>query len=210
MTNRFFGLYAFFLIVRPLLATAGDGASLQTGYGQMYNLQFSQAHQTFKAYERECPDDPMGTVSDAAAYLFSEFNRLGVLESQFLTNDNEVLDSRRLKEDPEATRGFEKALSRTDTLVNKALQKNSDDPNALIAKTIRLGLHSDYLALIQKRDFAALKEIKEGRETAQALLARHPDYQDANIAMGVENYLLSLKAAPLRWILRATGSQNRS
>ena len=188
-------------------APATTQTTLQAGYDQMYNLQFDRAHQTFAAYEREHPNDPMGPVSDAAAYLFSEFNRLGILQSQFLTNNAEVLNSHRLTEDPAAARGFESALARTDVLVAASLVQNANNPNALLAKTLRLGLHSDYLALIQKRELSALKEIKLDRETAQQLLDAHPDYQDAYIAMGVENYLLSLKPAPLRWILRATGSQ---
>jgi hypothetical protein len=39
------------------------------------------------------------------------------------------------------------------------------------------------------------------------LLAANPTYYDAYLAVGVENYLLSLKPAPMRWFLRATGAQ---
>ena len=49
--------------------------------------------------------------------------------------------------------------------------------------------------------------MKTGRELAQSLLARHPDCYDAYLAIGVENYMLSLKPAPLRWLLRASGGQ---
>ena len=39
------------------------------------------------------------------------------------------------------------------------------------------------------------------------MLAAQPGYYDAYIAIGVENYLLSLKPAPMRWLLRATGAE---
>jgi hypothetical protein len=39
------------------------------------------------------------------------------------------------------------------------------------------------------------------------LLNTHPDCYDAYLAIGVENYLLSLKPAPVRWILNWSGAQ---
>ena len=41
---------------------------LQTGYHQMYDLEFDGAHKTFAEWERQRPDDPLGHVSNAAAY----------------------------------------------------------------------------------------------------------------------------------------------
>ena len=188
------------------LAVPPENPVLSSGFSQMYNLQFQAAHQTFQGYQQSHPTDPLGPVSDAAAYLFSEFNRLGILQSQFLTDNNEVLHSHP-KEDVEIARKFEAALSHTDTLVTAALKASPVDPNALLAQAMRFGLHADYLALIQKRELAALSEIKQGVASADRLLAAHPDYHDAYIAKGVENYLLSLKPAPVRWLLRATGAQ---
>lgn len=63
------------------------------------------------------------------------------------------------------------------------------------------------MALIEKREMGALAEIKQARAGADKLLAAHPTYYDAWIAVALENYLLSLKPAPVRWILHATGSQ---
>jgi hypothetical protein len=39
------------------------------------------------------------------------------------------------------------------------------------------------------------------------LLTAHPDCYDAYLAIGVENYLLSLKPAPVRWVLNWSGAQ---
>ncbi len=49
----------------------------------MYNLQFADAHRTFLEWEKSHPSDPIGPASNAAAYLFSEFDRLHVLQSEF-------------------------------------------------------------------------------------------------------------------------------
>jgi hypothetical protein len=49
--------------------------------------------------------------------------------------------------------------------------------------------------------------MKTSRSLAERLLAADPSCYDAYLAVGVENYLLSLNAAPVRWILRLGGAQ---
>lgn len=49
--------------------------------------------------------------------------------------------------------------------------------------------------------------MKAGRVMAEKLLTKDPNLCDAWIAIGVENYMLSIKPAPVRWVLRLTGAQ---
>jgi hypothetical protein len=195
------------------LALLGAACSLKAdplldrGYREMYNLQFQNAHQTFTQFEKKNPADAMGPVSDAAAYLFGEFERLRILQSQFFTSNSNFFSFHRPKEDPKIKQKFEDALGRTKALVDATLKKSPTDQEALLAETLRFGLEANYLALIEKKNIAALNEIKEGREVAQKLLASHPNCYDGYLAAGIENYLLSQKPAPIRWLLDITGSQ---
>jgi hypothetical protein len=184
-----------------------QAALLETGYRQMYNLQFDEAHGTFHDWERLRPDDPMGPVSDAAAYLFTEFDRLHILQSEFFLDDQNFETRRKLSPDPVLKRKFLDALARSDVLAKRVLERAPEDANALFATVLRLGLRADYLALVEKRYLASLSDVKTSRLLAEKLLANDPDNGDAYLAIGVENYLLSLKPAPLRWLLRIGGAQ---
>jgi hypothetical protein len=192
--------------VFPGAAAAGETA-IEQGYNYMYNLQFDNAHRAIAQYETSHPDDPLGPVSDAAAYLFSEFDRLHILQSEFFVNDNYILNSSKQHPDPAIKARFDEDLTKAERLAGLQMKTSSAQPNAMFAETMRLGLQADYLSLIDKRNFAALAEIKKGRELAQQLLSRYPKYYDAYLAIGVENYLLSLKPAPLRWALRMSGAE---
>lgn len=176
---------------------------LDLGYRQMYNLQFEQAHRTFAEWQRLHPADPMGPVSDAAAYLFTEFNRLHILQSEFFVHDQHFYTDTRVTPDPILKQNFEAALHKAAGLAARA----PEDPNAAFAAVLCHGLESDYLALIEKRYAASFKEMKIARTDAEQLLATHPEYYDAWIAIGVENYTLSVKPAPVRWLLRLAGGQ---
>jgi len=180
---------------------------LEAGFRQMYNLEFSEAHKTFDEAQRQNPNDPMVPVSDAAAYLFSEFDRMHILESELFVDDNAFENRAKQSPDPKLKQAFDADMQRTNSLVDAALAKNPNDKNAMFAKLMEFGLIGDYTALIEKRDLKGLSYIKQGRELAEKLLIIDPTCYDAYIAVGVENYLLSLKPAPVRWFLHMTGAE---
>lgn len=205
-------LCALFALRGPLPQShAGVGLSssnpLDLGFQQMYNLQFERAHRTFREWEESHPDDPMGPTSDAAAYLFSELDRLGVLQMELFLDDEKFKQSKKLTPDPDTKRAFDKALARSEQVANSVLARSPQDPNALLAKVMDLGLRSDYQALVEKRYLASVREMKSAGILAQKLLAVDPSCYDAFLAVGVENYILGLKPAPVRWALRIYGAQ---
>lgn len=190
-----------------IFACAARADLLDQGYSAMYNLNFDAAHRAFAAWEQAHPDDPMGPVSDGAAYLFFEFDRMNILRSEFLTDDKEILRGKRIQPDAEIKRAFQAALQKSHQLSEVMLANGRDAEKARLASVIRAALHANYDALIEKRQWQALNEIKQARIEADALVATYPTSVDAYLAMGVENYLLSQKAAPLRFVLRIAGAR---
>jgi len=173
----------------------------------MYNLDFVEAHRTFQNWSAQHPDDAMGPVSNAAAYLFAEFDRLHILQSEFFMHDDAFVNRAKPAPDAGAKREFDADLAKAQKLADAALARDARNQSAQFATLLRLGLHSDYLALIDKKYVASLTDVKASRSMAEKLIAQDPDYADAYLAVGVENYLLSLKPAPLRWILRMGGAE---
>jgi hypothetical protein len=173
----------------------------------MYNLDFQGAHATFREYQQAHPQDPLGHVSNAAAYLFSEFNRLHVLESDLFIDNRNFEGRSRLTPDPDVKAELEKELAATTDLAGKVLAQNPNDENALLSQVMANGLRGDYAAMIEKRNFVSLSYMKTSRALAERLLAIDPTCYDAYLAVGAENYILGSKAAPMRWLLQMTGAQ---
>ncbi len=199
-----------FLAVSVSVASAADAVntgSLEAGYRQMYNLDFDGAHQTFNAWERTHPEDALGPVSNAAAYLFAEFDRLHILESELFVDNQKFENRQRLVADPTVQAAFQGELRRAEQIANQALALSPGNHSALFAQVMIGGLRGDYMALVEKRNFAALSTIKSSRILAEKLIAEDPSYYDAYLAVGVENYLLGANSAPVRWLLRIGGAQ---
>ena len=127
-------------VLSPISAVLPASTPLDLGYRQMYDLQFKDAHTTFQAYMKARPDDPFGATSDAAAYLFDEFNRLGVLQSELFT-DNERFEGRaKPSPDPGLRAKFDDAIGRSQGLADVILKRSPRDRNALLASVLNVGL----------------------------------------------------------------------
>ncbi len=192
-------------------ARAGDppdssfDADLERGFSGLYNLDFAGAQKDFSSWQAQHPDDPVGPVSEAAGFLFSEFHRLGVLEVQFFENDGAFATRSKLSPDPAVKSRFQAALDRAQNLARSRLIKNSKDRNALFAMTLASGLQADYAALIEKRNLASLHYTKEATNWAQQLLAICNDCADVLVATGLSKYIIGSMSAPVRWVLRMGG-----
>ena len=209
MRKRIVEAICFVLAVAVLCAAAADLSvsvpPLDRGFHLLYNLDFGGAHNVFASYEQTHPEDPLGPTSDAAGLLFSEFHRLGVLESQFFEDDKKFEDRAKLSPDPAVRARFDAAVTKAENLAQARLSKDPKDKNSLFAMTLCNGLQADYAALIEKRNVASLRYTKESSKWADKTLAIDPQYYDAHIAGGISKYLVGSMAAPVRWLVRLGG-----
>ena len=206
MQAAVFATAALFLLMSLPQAVAGlSSAGLNPGFLRLYDLDFTGAQKEFESWERVNPDNPMGPVSEAAGILFSEFDRLGVLEAQFYEDDSIFAARKKYEADPQKRTRFEQQLERAETLAKARLNRDARDLDALLAMTLANGLRSDFAALIEKRNLASLHYTKEATAWAQQLLAADPTCYDAHLAGGVSRYIIGSMAAPVRWILRLGG-----
>ena len=202
-------LAAFAAITIALPAAAADAVitrpPLDRGFQLLYSLDFNGAHNIFEAWEQSHPDDPMGPTADAAGLLFSEFHRLGVLESQFFESDKRFENRPKPNTDPAVRDHFNAAIQKAEGIPHGLLAKNPKDRDALFSLTLTSGLQGDYSALIEKRNLASLKFTKEATTWAEQTLAVDPNCYDAYLASGFSKFIIGSLNAPMRWLIRLGG-----
>jgi tetratricopeptide (TPR) repeat protein len=194
------------LLSHPVFATPLTGTPLNDAYYAMYNLNFDTAHRLLQEYMTAHPEDPLGPASDAAAYLFTEFDRLGVLDIELFADDNRFQSRQRPTVDPALKQGFNNRIAQAEHLANAALQRNPKDSNAFYCLAVTSGMQADWSSLIDRHEYGAYKYSELASKYAKQALAINPTLYDANLAVGIENYMLSLKPAPIRWILGMAGA----
>jgi tetratricopeptide (TPR) repeat protein len=178
---------------------------LDAGFHLLYELKPAEAHAHFEAWQKSHPEDPLGSASEAAAYLFEECYRQGVLTSEFFLDNKRFLGKVPLKPDPELRAAFFAADKRAQDLAQRRLKTNPDDTNALFAMTLSLGMQADYASLIDKRQVESLKMTGEADKYAKKLLAVAPEAADAYLGLGTANYVIGSLPAHKRFVLAFAG-----
>jgi hypothetical protein len=185
--------------VEPLVAQSQP--LLESGFRQMYSLQFDAARKDIAAYQRQHAEDPLGIAAEAASHLFEEFVRQGVLTSDFFLNDDKLLGGVKAPTDGKRNEAFLAANQRARKLAETILKTHPEDANALFALSLADGMEGDFQALIEKRQLASLSLIRRAERTAARLLALKPDAVDAYVALGAANYIIGCLPAYKRMVL---------
>ena len=131
-----FAIFAFI----GLFASASRAASipaetslLDQGYRAMYNLDFDGRTRTFGEFEDSSLLIRLGRRRDAAAYLFSEFERLKVLRSEFFAEDKSFLGAPKLKADPAMKALLKKRSREAGTCLRQMLKEGKTPERAMFA-----------------------------------------------------------------------------
>jgi hypothetical protein len=132
---------------------------------------------------------------------------MNILRSDFFVDNKTFLGGSRIAPDPKVVDDFHTELAKARQLAEVRLKKEPADHDALFARVLATTLDAYYEALIQKQYREALRKIKQSQGESLELLKVCVDCYDAYLATGFENYLLSQKPAPERWLLRRTGAQ---
>jgi hypothetical protein len=197
------------LLCAPLMAaTPGESAcgadspEIAEAFDQLYNFNFPAAHADINRYIGAHPREPLGYAIRAAAYLFYELDRLGILESEFLTSDKHIAEKKGLRPDPAVRESFLKAVENARSRAEAALAANPNDRQALFSMSIVEGVTTDYMAFVEKHQIASLSPAKRSNSYAQQLLKLHPPCVDANITAGISEYMVGSLPFFIRWFVR--------
>jgi hypothetical protein len=178
---------------------------LDVGFRLLYELKPAEARAQFHAWQRSHPEDPLGSASEAASYLFEECYRQGILTSEFFLDNKRFLGKVALKPDPALRAAFFDADKRALELARRRLNTHPDDPKALFSITMSLGMEADYASLIDKHQVESLRMTGEADKYAKKLLAVAPEAADAYLGLGTANYVIGSLPAHKRFLLSFAG-----
>lgn len=183
-------------------ALASTPPSVDQALSRMYNFDFPASQEILTRLIAEQPRDPLPYAFRASGYLFYELDRLGILESEFLTDDDKIAEKKKkIEPDPANREKFLQALNDVDTRVNVALKADPNDRHALFAMCIAQGVATDYMALVEKRQIASLSVAKRSNNYAQRLLKLDPTFYDAYLTAGISEYMIGSLPFFIRWFV---------
>lgn len=185
----------FLAIPAMFAASLRDTVAAQPGFEHFYNLEYDEALADFTAdAARTSTPDAYNHI--AQALLYRQMYRAGLLSSDFFVGTKFVHQPKvPLSEADEAL--FHDSINRALSLSQERLSGKPDDTAALYAMGVTYGLRGNYLFIVKKAWVDALHDISEARKLHRRATELDPDFIDAKLTQGVNDYIIG--SLPLRW-----------
>ena len=178
---------------------------VRQGYALFYNLDYDGALAKFDAVIKAHPQEPIAYAYALQALIFRELYHQDLLDTTYYAHDSFLTTQRRV-EIPEASRQRIEALANQVTsLADERLKNNPQDKNALFARGYARGLHAAYITLADHSFFAAARQGLAARNDSEAVLKIDPEYADADMAIGIQQFAVASLPRMVRMMVGIAG-----
>ena len=156
-------------------------------YDLDYEASLSRLDTVIKAH----PQEPLPYALALMVTVFRELYHQDLLDTTYYAHDNFLTNQRRV-DIPEANRQrIEFLTNQVQTLADQHLKANPQDKNALFAKGFAKGLHAAFITLADHAYFAAARQGLAARNDSEQVLKIDPDYADADLAVGIQQFAVA-------------------
>jgi hypothetical protein len=166
------------------------------------NLDFDAALKIQEQVAQQHPTNPMAWDDVLTTLIFRELYHQDLLDTTYYAHDS-FLNTKREVDVLPATR------SRIDDLTAKAIQladaeikANSRDANAYFARGYAKGMHAAFITLVDHSFSAAARQGYSARNDSESVLKIDPQYADARMAIGIQQFAV---ASLPRWVRLIVG-----
>lgn len=173
------------------------------GYEALYNLDYEGARKRFREMLQLAPDHPSGPQCMAASFWVEQLNQSWELKAT-LYSTKAYTEGKR-KADPAQTAEFRKWIRQTKSLAQAKLRQNPRDLDALYFLGAAEGLDAAYAAAVEKKYRSALKSGSGAVDRHKEVLKLAPDFRDAELTIGLQNYIVGSLPLPLKMIAGTMG-----
>jgi tetratricopeptide (TPR) repeat protein len=164
---------------------------VRQGYERFYNMDYDGALKYFNQVAQQHAQDPMAWNYILLVKIFRELYDQDLLDTTYYAH-NSFLFSKREIDIPKKTR--EEIDGLTDKVVKMCdarLDANPQDKNALFARGYARGMHAAFITLADHSFTAAARQGLQSRNDSEAVLKIDPQYADAEMAVGIQEFAVA-------------------
>ena len=178
---------------------------VRDGYNHFYILDYDGAIARFDEVIKAHPQEPIAYAYELQAMIFRELYHQDLLDTTYYAHDNFLTNQRKV-EIPAANRQrIEFLTNQTITLADQRLKVNPQDKNALFARGFAKGLHAAFITLAEHSWFAAARQGLSARNDSEAVLKIDPEYADADMAVGIQQFAVASLPGFVRLVVGIAG-----
>jgi tetratricopeptide (TPR) repeat protein len=167
------------------------------GFEALYNLDYERARAKFKEVARLFPDHPAGPQFLAATVWLKTLNESRRLQAS-LYNTEGFYAKAKEQTDPKVLAEFRELTAQAKTLAQARLKRDPKDAEALYYYGVTEGLKAAFAGAVERSFYSAWRDGQEAAERHRELLKLDPDFHDAEITVGMYDYIAATLPLPFR------------
>jgi len=191
------------IILGSVIVVLGQQPQLDTlraeGYEALYNLDYEGARRRFQKIVELAPEDPAGAQCLATSLWLQQLNESYRLKGTLYSGDEKEKTDRRQTDE------FRKWIRQAKTLSEARLKKEPRNVEALYYLGAAEGLEAAYNAQVERKYVAALRAGTNAVDHHREVIKLSPDYHDAELTIGLHNYVVGSLSLPLKMIAGTMG-----
>jgi len=172
------------------------------GYEALYNLDYETARARFKKMIELAPDNPAGAQCYASSLWVQHLNEAWKLKVA-LYNDKSSDNKSRV--DSKQSEEFRSWTRQVKQLSQARLKKDPKDVEALYFLGAAEGLEAAFAAGVERKFMPAFRSGQDSVDHHRAVLKLAPDFHDAELTIGLMNYVVGSLPLPAKMIAATMG-----
>lgn len=206
MSNMKLLSLALIVLFAPTAAAQDYHTRLDTlraeGYEALYNLDYETARARFKKMIELAPDHPAGAQCYASSLWVQHLNEAWKLKATLYSDKSTDTKSR---VDSKQSEEFRSWTRQAKQLSQARLKKDPKDVEALYFLGAAEGLEAAFAAGVERKFMPAFRSGQDSVDHHRAVLKLAPDFRDAELTIGLMNYVVGSLPLPAKMIAATMG-----
>jgi len=176
--------------------------TVRDGYARFYVLDFDGAISRFNSVLNAHPNDPMAYGYVQMATVFRELYHQDLLDTTYYAHDSFLTSKRSVTVPPGTLERIEYLTNTGIRLCDDRIKANPSDKDAYFARGYLHGIHAAFITLVDHSFVSAARQGYASRNDSEQVLKIDPDYADAKMAVGIQQFAV---ASLPRWVRMVVG-----
>jgi hypothetical protein len=203
----------FLLLATPLLANTPNPHTdpinvtpeVREAHNLFYNLDYDGALSRFEAIQRANPQNPMAANYVLMTLIFRELYHQDLLDTTYYAHDSFIFSKRDVSVPEAIHQRIDKLTDSIVAMCDQQIKQNPNNPNTYFARGYAKGMHSAFLTLAFHSYYASARQGLSSRQDSEEALRLDPNYADAKMAVGIQQFAVASLPRFLRIMIGITG-----
>jgi len=178
---------------------------IRAAHERFYNLDYDAALQHFEAVQRANPQNPMASNYILMTLVFRELYHQDLLDTTYYAHDSFLFSKRQISIPKETRDRIEQLTNSSIALCDQQIRNNPNDANAYFARGYARGMHAAFTTLADHSWVAAARQGYASRNDSEQALRIDPEYADAKMAIGIQQFAVASLPRFIRIMVGITG-----